>query len=178
MTTVEVRRIVLVGFMGCGKTTVGRKVAGRLGWRFVDCDAVVAEEAGMSVSRIFRERGEPWFRAREGAVGRRFLERDRVVLGTGGGWPAAEGRLDALPPGTLSVWLRVSAEEAVRRAEREGDTRPLLRGGDAVALARKLLDERARWYEMAEASIDTVGRTPDEVAARVVELVRDRGAQS
>ena len=109
------RRLVLVGFMGCGKSSVGRILARRLGWDFVDLDARVEKAEGRSVAAIFAESGEARFRVVEATEAEKALARDRVVLATGGGWAAQPGRLAALPEGTLSVWLRVSAEEAVRK---------------------------------------------------------------
>ncbi|MDX1568450.1 MAG: shikimate kinase, partial [Longimicrobiales bacterium] len=100
-------RIVLVGFMASGKTSVGRELARLLGWDFVDFDEEIEAEAGAPIPEIFSEQGEPAFRELEERVGRRLLELEGAVLATGGGWGAVEGRLEDLPGGTFSVWLRI-----------------------------------------------------------------------
>lgn len=166
-----VRRVLLVGFMGSGKTTVGRRLARLLGWSFHDFDAEVEARAGMTVSRIFALHGEARFRALEAEVGRRLLESERAVLASGGGWPAREGRMDALPPGTLSVWLRVSPEEAVRRAREEGPTRPLLDTTDPVARARSLVEERAPSYRRASLILDSESAPAEWLARTIYESI-------
>lgn len=161
------RRVLLVGFMGSGKSTVGRALALRLGWDFLDFDAVIEEEAGRSVSRIFRELGEERFRALESRVGRELLARERAVLATGGGWPAAPGRMEGLDPVTLSVWLRVSPEEAVRRARSQGDTRPLLQTEAPVERARTLLEARIPFYGRARLALDSEAAGPEALVRRI-----------
>lgn len=165
------RRVVLVGFMGSGKSSVGRTLAERLDWGFHDLDEAVEREEGRSVARIFAESGEVAFRAAEARVGERVLALDRVVVATGGGWAAAPGRLDALPVGTLSVWLRVSPAEAVQRAGREPGRRPLLDVADPLAAARTLLAERAPRYARCRVEVDTDGRTVEDVSARILEIM-------
>lgn len=167
-----VRRILLVGFMGSGKSTVGPLVADRLGWTFRDFDDVVEARAGATVEALFRDRGEAAFRALEEEVGRRLLEKDEVVLASGGGWAAVPGRLESLGPGTLSVWLRVSPEESLRRCRAEAErVRPLLRTADPEERVRELLAAREARYAHARLILDTDGRDPDaladEIAARV-----------
>ena len=171
MTSDRVRRVLLVGFMGAGKSTVGRLVADRLGWPFVDFDDRIELLEGSTVPEIFRRRGEAHFRALEREVGASLLLEDRVVLGSGGGWPAAAGRMRGLPCGTLSVWLKVSAEEAVRRAADQGDKRPLLGVDEAVTRSRALLAERSKYYAQAWVSVETEGRTPAQVAGLVIAAV-------
>lgn len=166
-----VRRIVLVGFMGSGKSTVGPLLAKRLGWRFRDFDATIEEEEGLSVAEIFRTRGEPWFRNAELRIAHDLLGRDRVVLGSGGGWGASAERLSRLPEGTVTVWLRVSAEEAVRRAAAAPDVRPLLRAADPLETARGLLHERAAEYAAADVGVDTDARTPEDVVEEILERI-------
>ncbi len=163
-----VHRIVLVGFMGAGKSTVGPLLAARLGWRFVDFDATIEGEEGISVAEIFRIRGEPWFRSAELRVARDLLARDRVVLGSGGGWGSSAERLRQLPEGTVSVWLRVSAEEAVRRAAAATDVRPLLEAPKPLEAARLLLDERGPQYAAADVGVDTDARTPEDVVREIL----------
>lgn len=164
-----VRRVLLVGFMASGKTSVGVALARALGWSFHDVDAAVEAEEGRSVARIFAESGEAHFRSAEARVAQRLLALDRVVLGSGGGWAAVPGRLDALPTGTLSVWLKVSPEEAVRRAGARPGARPLLDVSDPLAAARRLAGERAPLYARCALEVDTEGRTVEDVAARIVE---------
>jgi shikimate kinase len=178
----DVHRVLLVGFMGSGKSTVGPLLAARLGWRFVDFDATLEAEEGISVAEIFRTRGEAWFRNAESRIARELLARDRVVLGSGGGWGSSSQRLRGLPEGTVSVWLRVSPEEAVRRAAGAAGTRPLLTGPDPLEEARRLLEERARGYAAAHVGVDTDGRTPkdvvEEILAQVgVEVQREHGGE-
>jgi shikimate kinase len=161
--------------MGSGKSTVGPLVAEALSWRFVDFDDHIEREDGRSVGRIFAEEGEPYFRRVEERVARSLLEEAEVVLSSGGGWAAVPGRLRALPPGTLSVWLRVSPEVSVARAASSGD-RPLLAGPDPLATARRLLATRVSAYAEAEAEVDTDGRTPIDVSRTILALVeRHRG---
>jgi shikimate kinase len=171
----EVRRIVLVGFMGSGKSTVGPLLAASLGWRFVDFDATIEADVGLSVAEIFRTRGEAWFRSTEERVARDLLVRDGVVLGSGGGWGASAERLRRLPAGTASVWLRVSAEEAVRRTAAAAGERPLLDGTDPLESARRLLEVRAREYAACDVGVDTNARTPKDVVEEVVRRISPTG---
>jgi shikimate kinase len=168
---VPLRRVVLVGFMGSGKSSVGRLLARRLRWEFVDLDARVAKVEGRSVAAIFAESGEAHFRAVEAREAEDALGRDRVVLAPGGGWAVHPGRLRSLPEGTLSVWLRVSAEAAVRRARPRSGKRPLLAGPDPLETARELLERREPIYAESDLEVDTEGRTVEDVAARVLELL-------
>ena len=166
----EIRRLLLVGFMGSGKSTVGPILAEALSWRFVDFDDRIEAEEGRSVRRIFAEDGEPHFREVEERIARSLLAERDVVLGSGGGWAAVPGRLRALPSGTLSVWLRVSPEVAVARAG-SGGARPLLAGPDALGRARELLAARAPIYAEAAHEVDTDGRTPLDVGRTILALL-------
>lgn len=165
----SVRRVLLVGFMGSGKTSVGRRLARLLGWTFHDFDAEVEAVAGRSVTEIFRRHGEARFRELEAEVGRRLLGAERAVLASGGGWPAREGRMEALPEGTLSVWLKVSPEVAVRRARAQGGSRPLLASDDAVERARRLLEDRLPHYRSASLVLDSESAPPEGLARTIHE---------
>jgi shikimate kinase len=163
--------IFLVGFMATGKTTVGRILAARLGWRLVDLDEMIAREADQSVTRIFETEGEAGFRAREtralGAVSR---ER-RLVVATGGGAACREDNLRTMLDAGRVVALAITPEEAVRRA-RGGAGRPLLSGSaDPVATTTALLSARAPFYARAHLCVDTVGRLPQDVARDVLAWV-------
>ncbi len=156
--------------MGSGKSAVGRRLARGLEWRFIDMDREVVREAGRSIAAIFRSEGEEGFRAREAAVGERLQRLSGVVISSGGGWACVPGRLESLAPGTLSVWLRVSAGEAWRRLEGSRVRRPLLEVDDPLGRIRVLLEEREPHYREALWHLDTDGRT-----ARVIaEEIRDR----
>jgi shikimate kinase len=169
-----VRAIVLVGFMGAGKTTVGRALADRLGWRFVDADEEVERRAGRGIAELFASDGEPAFRALEAEVVRDLVSmEDHRVIATGGGWAADPTRVPALPPAARAVWLRVSPEVAVRRAHGEGlshssPVRPLLEVDDPLATARALLADREPGYAAAGTRIETDGRKPGDIVGEIV----------
>lgn len=170
-----VERVLLVGFMGSGKTQVGLSLAERLGWRFRDFDQEIRVRLGLPIPEIFRQHGEARFREVEEQVGKDLLAGKDCVLASGGGWPAALGRMDALPLGTLSVWLLVTPEEAVRRIRKEGPTRPLLSVEDPVGRAKELLSDRERHYRRAHLHLETTGRTPTELAEEIEKNVNNAG---
>jgi len=171
-----VERIVLVGFMASGKSTVGRKLARILRWRFVDFDEEIERRTGRSVPEIFLRYGEPEFRRLEAELTREVARLHHTVLAPGGGWITQPELLDLFGPGTLVVWLRISPEEAVRRARRARTHRPLLAGPEPVARARDLLARREPLYALADLAIDVDGRPADEVAREIADRVRRLGA--
>lgn len=178
MRVSDVRRVLLVGFMGSGKSTVGPLVAAGLSWRFLDFDGCIEEAEGLSVADIFRTHGEAHFRSVESEIAERLLAEDRVVLGSGGGWAAEPGRLDTLPEGTVSVWLRVSADEAVERVRPQAGVRPLLATEDPRSRAEALLSERAPRYGHAHLTVETDGRAPEEVASEILSLLQQRRSEA
>ena len=171
MTQPALDRVLLIGFMGSGKTSVGRRLADALGWRFVDFDQTIEAEAGVSVAEIFAASGEAHFRALEERVGRGLLEGRQVVLASGGGWAASPGRLTGLPAGTASFWLRVSPEEAIRRAGTGAGSRPLLARPDALEEARRLLAWRSPFYGEARWTVDTERSAVEDVTATILEIL-------
>lgn len=160
--------IVLIGFMATGKSTVGRLVAARTGRSFVDLDTAIEEEAGKSVAEIFKQDGEPGFRAKESVALQKALAKDNVVIATGGGAACRENNLRAMLEAGFVVALQADPAEVIRRAG-GGSGRPLLDGAaDPQQAAMKLLAEREPFYARAHVRIDTVGRPPEHVAADVI----------
>lgn len=166
-------RVVLVGGMAAGKSSAGRRLARRIGYRFVDLDEEVERRAGRSIPEIFREEGEEGFRRREADVTRALdpaSEGDELVVAAGGGWMAREELRDRWP-GAERVWLKVSPEEALRRLEGDVESRPMLDPERPLQTLRRVLERRRRHYARAEHAVDTGGRTPEEVADRVLEAL-------
>jgi len=161
------RRIVLSGFMGSGKTTVGPMVADRLGWRFVDADDVIVAEAGCTIPEIFRRDGESAFRERERATVARLAAGDALVLALGGGAieDAATRELLLRAPETLVVHLEVALETTLARCRGTEHERPVL--ADQKSLAARY-QRRLPLYRMAHVSIAVDRLTPEQVAEAVV----------
>jgi shikimate kinase len=165
--------VVLVGFMGSGKSTVGPLLAKALGWTFRDLDAEIERKEGRGIPAIFRDEGEAAFRAIEHRTAGDLLRGDDVVLASGGGWPCRAGRLEGLPPGTLSIWLRVSADASMKRTAGKAGTRPLLQVEDPASRIRELLAEREPYYRGAHWWVDTDLHSPPEIARQVAARLRD-----
>jgi shikimate kinase len=166
---------VIIGFMGTGKTTVGRLLAERLGRRFVDLDDAIGARAGRSIADIFREGGEPAFRKLEQeALGQALAESD-VVLATGGGAACREPNLSMMLAAGRVVALSASPEEVLRRTGKPSG-RPLLdEASDPLAAARELLSEREPFYARAHIRVDTANKRPEEVVAEVLVALRKEG---
>jgi shikimate kinase len=162
-----IERVVLLGFMAAGKSTIGRLLAERLDWSFVDLDDVIVQRAGESVEAIFR-RGEAAFRAEEAAATAAVAARRRMVLAPGAGWITGAALPDVLGGGTAYVWLRVDATTAVLRSRAQRVVRPLLADSDPGGVARRLLAEREPLYEArADLTVDAADRRPEEIAQEI-----------
>jgi shikimate kinase len=161
-------RVVLIGFMGAGKSTVGPILARRLHYAWVDTDAVIEQRAGAAVAAIFRDRGEEAFRHLESEVLADLARRTGIVIATGGGAPAQGRNRGFFTQGARVFHLRVSLESVRVRTGADAG-RPLL--SQAEAEVRKLYDERAHVYEALGAPVETDGRTPGEVAEEIMSLL-------
>ena len=169
------RNVVLVGFMGAGKSVCGRMLARRLGRCFVETDDMIVSREGVPIPEIFARHGEARFREIEAeAVAALALKSDDVVA-TGGGLPCREGRMDALRALGTVVWLRGDLAALLERARRQGE-RPMIanRTDDEV---QALYAAREPYYRQAHLTIDTNGRTVDQVVADLVAALRTEHAQ-
>jgi shikimate kinase len=146
------RLIVLVGMMGAGKSTIGRRLAARLGMPFLDADSEIEAAAGMSISDIFEVHGEPHFRDGEARVIARLLEGGPAVLATGGGAFMREDTRNRVGAKAVSIWLKADADIIMRRVRRRAD-RPLLQTADPEAAVGRLISEREPVYQHADLTI-------------------------
>lgn len=168
-----VRRVILVGLMCAGKSTVGRLLAGELGWRFVDFDAEVERSTGRSIAAIFRDEGEAAFRRLEADLTEALADERDVVMAPGGGWITQPDLVERLRPDSLLVWLRVSPPTAYERHRALGRAdRPLLEVSDPVATLGSILESRRHYYDCADVALDTDSASPAEVADAVLEAIR------
>ncbi len=160
--------VVLIGFMGSGKSSVGRVVAQRLGYRFVSTDWLVTREAGRDIPTLFAEEGEAGFRAREQQALQSLRGQSGLAIATGGGIVTVPGNVPLLRELGFVVWLTASEEVIWERFSRN-DRRPLLRTEDPRATIRELLALRNPIYEEAAAlEIDTTLLTHAEVAEKIL----------
>lgn len=164
------RPLVLVGMMGAGKTTVGRRLATRLKRHFLDSDEEIERAAQMSIPEIFEQRGEPEFRAGETRVIARVLKTDNVVLATGGGaFVNAETRA-LIKDRAISIWLKAEIDILFERVSRRAN-RPLLQTANPRATLQKLIDDRYPIYAEADITVASRDVPQDAVAGDVVDAV-------
>jgi shikimate kinase len=146
------RSIVLVGMMGAGKSTIGRRLSARLRLPFLDADTEIEAAAGMSIPDIFENHGEPHFRDGEARVIARLLDSGPGVLATGGGAFLHEETRNRIRSQAVSIWLKADADIIMRRVKRRAD-RPLLQTADPIATVGRLLSEREPFYRHADLTI-------------------------
>ena len=169
------RSVVLVGMMGAGKSSIGRRLASRLGIPFVDADVEIEKAAGMSISEIFSTHGEPYFRAGETRVIARLLESGPQVLATGGGAFMNVDTRAAIRAKGISVWLRATVEVLNRRIKRRGD-RPLLKNVDPAETLRRLMEERNPVYAGADVTVESREVPHETIVDEIIEGLRGRVA--
>ena len=158
MRTNQEKSIALVGLMGAGKSWMGRRLASRTGWDFVDSDTAIEAEAGLSIPEMFELGGETKFRQVELRVIRRLLAGSPIILSTGGGAFCQPDTHQAIRQAALVVWLRARPETLLDRIENP-QSRPLLAGPDPLAVMRRLAAERTPYYQQADILVDTDGLT-------------------
>lgn len=167
------KNIVLVGFMGCGKSTISRKLGKMLRYTVVDVDEEVEAKAGMPISRIFETRGENYFRQLEAAVLQEIGTRSgRHIIATGGGVVGRRRNRRLVRQLGYVVWLQVAREVILKRTRRNRD-RPLLQTDDPAARIDALLTQREPLYrEVADLELDTTGLDAEEIACGILESAR------
>jgi len=164
------RSIVLIGLMGAGKTAVGRRLANRLDLNFIDADTEIEVAAGATISEIFAEHGESYFRQGERKVIKRLMEAGPQVLATGGGaYMNPETRANIKARG-LSVWLKADVKVLLKRVGRR-DNRPLLAGGDSEKVMKKLIEERYPIYAEADVTVGSRDVPHDVIVGAVIDAL-------
>jgi len=167
--------VILVGFMGAGKSACGRLLARRLGRCFVETDDMIIGRDGRPIPEIFRQDGEETFRRLETEAVEALRLKSDDVIATGGGLPCREGRMDVLRALGTVVWLRGDLEELLARARR-GGLRPMLEGRSPAEI-EALHRAREPYYARAHITVDTAGLTIDQVVNRVVAALRETHAR-
>jgi shikimate kinase len=169
------RTVALVGMMGAGKSSIGRRLAARLNVAFRDADAEIESAAGCTISEIFDRFGEPAFRDGERKVIARLLSEPPHVMATGGGAFVDPSTREKLKQLAVTVWLKAPVELLLARTQRR-DTRPLLRNGDPRETLERLLRERAPIYAEADFTIDSEDGPHTAAVERVVHMLGQCGA--
>ena len=169
------RTIVLVGLMGVGKTTVGRRLAALLRLHFTDADHAIEEAAGCSVSEIFARFGESAFRDGERRVIARLLEGPRQVLATGGGAFMDPRTREAIKQRGVSIWLKADLNLLMDRVGRKGN-RPLLKTADPRATMERLIAERYPVYAEADLTVESRDGPHDRVVRAIIQALQQAGA--
>lgn len=164
------RSIVLVGLMGAGKSSVGKRLASRLGLSFIDADNAIEQAAGLTIPEIFARHGEAHFRDGERRVIARLLREGPQVLATGGGAYMSQETRDAIKERGVSVWLRAEFDVLMRRVRRRSD-RPLLKTEDPETTMRRLIDERYPVYAGSDLTIQSMDVAHEVVVESIVQAL-------
>ena len=155
--------LILIGFMGTGKTSLGKLLAEKLGRGFIDIDQKIEQDAGLSIPQIFEKYGEKYFRELEKNAVKEITQRRGLVIATGGGTIKDEENLRLLKSSGVIVCLTTEPEEILRRTERRGE-RPMLDAEeDRLTTIKKLLAERQQFYSQADYTIDTTDWSPLQI---------------
>jgi shikimate kinase len=153
----QASKIFLIGFMGSGKSTAGRKLATQLNWSFIDLDEKIEKMEGMKISDIFSHKGEPYFRELETKALKELKSETNAVISTGGGTPCFGDNMDFMLGSGLTIYLKMTPASLKNRLAKSSEGRPLLREIDRKDLQRFIagkLAEREKWYSRAEIVID------------------------
>ncbi|MBD3272692.1 MAG: shikimate kinase [Elusimicrobia bacterium] len=164
--------IVLTGFMGSGKSSVGKQLADVLGFGFIDTDQMIEQDVGMPITKIFQFKGEPYFRKIEARAIALVSMLDRHVIATGGGVPMNENNMHELEKNSVIVHLQVTPETVLKRIGHD-HKRPLLKTKDPLATAREILRKRQRAYERCSLAVPTDNHNVDAIVQTIVKFFRE-----
>ncbi|HHV17005.1 MAG TPA: shikimate kinase [Gelria sp.] len=165
------KNIVLIGFMGTGKSTVGSKVAGRLKRKFVDMDREIERIVGMTVSEIFKRYGEIRFRSEEKLMAQKLAREAGLVIAAGGGVVLDPVNMERLSQNGIIICLKAAPNDIYHRVNRKKGTRPLLRKGMDLEDIEEMLKARESLYAQADYQVSTSGKSPEQVATEIIKLI-------
>ncbi len=165
------KNIILTGFMGVGKTSIGTQLAKDLGYRFVDTDTLIESDQNMPITKIFAKFGEPYFREVEAKIIREVMARENQVVSTGGGAVIWDMNREAFKHAGFVVCLTARPEVIFERIKRETH-RPLLQTADPLAKIKELLAGREKFYAQADFTIDTSEKSVDNVISEIKERIK------
>jgi shikimate kinase len=167
------RTIVLIGMMGVGKSSIGRRLAARLGVPFVDADSEIEKAAGMSIADIFARHGEAYFRSGEARVIARLLESGPQVLASGGGAVMNPDTRAAIKAKGISIWLKAEIDVLMRRIAKRKHERPMLHTDDPAETLRQLLIVREPVYALADLTVQSREGPHDAIVAEIMRTLSD-----
>ena len=170
------KNIVLIGFMGTGKTEVGKILSQRLGYNLIDVDSEIEKEQKMTITKIFKQHGETVFREIESDIIKRLSEIENTVLSTGGGAVLRQENINNLRKKGIIICLTASPETIVKRTSNCND-RPLLKVEDPLQKIKELLDIRKPYYEKADVIIDTESKSSIDVANEILMILSQMGTK-
>jgi shikimate kinase len=165
------KNIVLIGFMGTGKSTVGSRLAGRLNRKFVDMDREIERIVGMPVSEIFKRYGEIRFRSEEKLIAQKLARESGLVIATGGGVVLEKVNMDSLSRNGIIICLEATPSEIFERVNRKKGTRPLLKKDLRLEDIEEMLKARESLYAQADYRVNTSGKSPEQVMNEVLEVL-------
>ncbi|AEF95025.1 Shikimate kinase [Desulfotomaculum nigrificans CO-1-SRB] len=168
------KNIVLIGFMGSGKSTVGCRLAHRLGYKFVDTDYEIEQVTGLTVAQIFAKHGVKRFRGEEALLVSKLMHQQDLVIATGGGLVLRPENVAMLQQNGVLIGLKASAQTICSRV-RNKRTRPLLARGNLRENVERLLRERQAAYDVAEFSVDVDQLTPEEIVDIIYHYLKEKG---
>jgi shikimate kinase len=171
----QASKIFLIGFMGSGKSTAGRKLASQLNWSFIDLDEKIQKMEGMKIPDIFSLKGEPYFRKLEAKALQELKSVKETVISTGGGTPCFADNMDFMMSSGLTVYIRMTPLNLKKRLEGSVEGRPLLREVDMKDLQEYItskLAEREKWYSRAEIIIDVVNNDLPDLLSLIKKQIR------
>jgi shikimate kinase len=170
------KNIILTGFMGTGKTAVGRRLAMLLNMELIDVDTEIEKSQQMTINEIFRQFGEPRFREIETEMIQKLSERRDVIISTGGGAVLKQKNMDALRKQGIIICLMASPQTILKRTSHNSN-RPLLKVEDPFEKIKELLNFRKPFYEKADILIDTEDKTPLQIAEEIIDKIKDSRSQ-
>jgi len=167
------KNIFLVGFMGAGKSTVGKILAEKIGYKFLDADKAVEDRAGTTITDIFSEHGEPYFRDMESETTESLASGEKQVIATGGGVVQRDRNWDAMKSNGITIYLKASIETIWERIK-DDTTRPLMQVENPVETARDLLNKRTPMYEKADIILLTDDLSLEQAADEILALLNSQ----
>lgn len=168
------KNLVLIGFMGVGKTSIGRKLAEILEMEFIDTDQEIQRLTNLSVSQIFIRHGETRFRSEEELLIKKLSEKEHLVIATGGGTVLKRKNIEELRKSGILIYLKARPEVIQTRVNKKGG-RPLLFGDSSLERIKELLEEREEFYSNADYTLNVDGLNPEEIITLVMDLLQQIG---